>query len=150
MRLSALVLCGSLAGCVATEGDESFVIVSNLAFSPEQGEPCTPSKTGTFFSRLDIGFTQDATVCSLFESRVTATEGRESLRTITIEGANVTIEVGEIFIENPIDATVEVRGATAQTVDVTVLFSSSLPPNGGIAAGIYDVIPQDIMAEIRA
>jgi hypothetical protein len=152
MRFISILLIAGATGCVAAEGDESFVIVGSLV--PDQESDSTipvfnPSREGPFFSRgLGCVNHLEFFVGSLFESRVQAAEGRESLRTIQIQGANIELEVGPVSIVQA-DGTVTTTGA-AETEQFQIAFSSSLPPNAGLSVGIYDLVPFEIMAKIRA
>jgi hypothetical protein len=148
--LASIVFATSLLGCVADEGDESFVIVANLVPDEAEGNilSFTPRAEGPFFSRVVAPFEQQSvTVGSLLESRIVAPEGRESLRTIQVQGANITLEISPVFIEK--DSLVEERGET-EIEQFQILFSAAIPPNGGLAVGIYDLIPTLTMARIRA
>lgn len=145
-----LLATAAATGCVAAEGDESFVIVNNLV--PEVDEETgavsfQPSEDGPFFSQ---GFVNPADpfffVGSLFESRVTAGEGKESLRTIFVQGANISIEISPVSIVR--GSNVETVGA-AETIEFQQQFTSAISPNGGLAVGVYDVIPFNVMAAIR-
>ncbi len=151
-RVVIPILLASLAatGCVAAEGDESFVIVNNLL--PEidldtQTISFTPSQDGPFISQ---GLVQPTAVSffvgSLFESRVQAGDGKESLRTIFVQGANISIEISPVSVVRGSD--VETLGVL-ETIEFQQRFTSAIQPNGGLAVGIYDVIPFDVMAAIR-
>ncbi|MBA2538631.1 MAG: hypothetical protein H0V17_03275 [Deltaproteobacteria bacterium] len=147
---SILFAAVAATGCVAAEGDESFIIINNLVpeVDDETGEVTfTPNREGPFFSQ---GFVNPEApnffVGSLFESRVQAVEGRESLRTILVEGANISLEVSEVSVVS--GAVVQKSGAP-ETIEFSVRFSSAVSPNGGVAVGIYDVIPFEVMAAIR-
>jgi hypothetical protein len=61
----------------------------------------------------------------LIESRITANPGDEGLRTIHLEGANVTVSVA--------------NGGTSQSF--TALFSGSVAPNGGTTNVAFEVLP---------
>lgn len=146
------LLAAGATGCVAAEGDESFVIVNNLVPEiDESGQPSfTPAREGPFFSR-GLGCIHDISffVGSLFESRVQAAEGRESLRTIQIQGANISLEVRTVSIVAA-DGTISEVPNSQETIEFQTAFSSSLPPNAGLSVGIYDVVPFQIMASLRA
>lgn len=148
----SILLAAGATGCVAAEGDESFVIVNNLV--PDVDEMTgtvsfTPSETGPFLSRGVFGFFATPFVGSQFESRVQAAAGRESLRTIFVEGANISLEIGQILIEDLAEGTLETRG-TASQFEFQTGFTSALPPNGGLSVGIYDIVPVDVMTDLRA
>jgi hypothetical protein len=140
-----------LAGCVADAGDESFIIRSNLA-PPTSGGECL------FIASIDapaiargqifLDGPNPYVMNPLFESRITAADGRESLRTIFLEGANVDLQIGPIEI---------IDSAGGVTVDETVesqafrsLFSSPLPPNGGVTAAQFDLVPLSVLLGIKA
>ena len=146
--LTSLVLGSLAAGCVADSGDESFVIQGVL--SPPEGAACafTPSAAGPFISRGFSGLnTTTFLIEAQFESRVQAAEGKESLRTIFVEGANVELRVSPmIIIENNVT---RFDDSTEQTIQFQTLFSSALPPNAGLSAAAISLIPPDIMASIR-
>ncbi len=148
-RVFRTILLGSVAatGCVAAEGDESFVIQSVL--SPPSDE-CTfaANATGPFLSR---GFTgigaSEFLIAAQFESRVQAAEGRESLRTVFVEGANIELQVSPMLrIEGNVPS---FDTATEQTIQFQTRFSSAIPPNGGLAIGVFPLIPPDVMAILR-
>lgn len=145
-----LLATAAATGCVAAEGDESFVIINNLVpdIDEETGAiSFAPNESGPFFSQ---GFVNPADpfffVGSLFESRVTAGEGKESLRTIFVQGANISVEISPVSVVR--GSNVETIGAV-ETIEFQQRFTSALTPNGGIAVGVYDVIPFNIMAAIR-
>jgi hypothetical protein len=154
-RVFTTMLFGVLAatGCVAAEGDESFVIVNNLVpeVDTETGAVSfTANKEGPFFSRGEASFNSlEFFVGSLFESRVQAAEGRESLRTIQVEGANISLAISAIkAVDLTTNAVDEI--APAETFEFKTNFTSSLTPNGGIAVGIYSIVPFELMANLRA
>jgi len=137
-------------GCVAAEGDESFVIINNLV--PEIDEMTgvavfTPNIDGPFFSSglITTDFTS-FTVGSLIESRVQAAEGKESLRTIFVQGANISLDVSEVTVVNGSQVD---RIGSPETIEFSIPFSAALRPNGGLGIGIYDLIPPDLMAVLR-
>jgi len=149
---SSLFVTAAMAatGCVAAEGDESFIILNNLVpdVDLETGEiTFLPAREGPFFSQ---GFVSPEApsffVGSLFESRVQAVDGRESLRTILVEGANISLEVSEVSV---VQGAVVQKSGSVDTIEFQVRFTSAISPNGGIAVGIYDVIPFEVMASIR-
>jgi hypothetical protein len=147
------VLAAAASGCVAAEGDESFVIVNNLIpeVDLETGTVAfTANREGPFFSRGEARFDSlEFFVGSLFESRVQAAEGRESLRTIQIEGANISLEISPIkAVDLTTNAVDEI--SAGETIQFKTNFSSSLTPNGGLSVGIYSIVPFEVMANLRA
>ena len=145
-----LFATAAATGCVAAEGDESFVIVNNLVpeIDIDSGAVSfAPNQDGPFFSQ---GFVNPSDpfffVGSLFESRVQAGEGKESLRTIFVQGANISIKISPVSVVR--GSNVEILGAE-ETIEFQQQFTSAISPNGGLAVGVYDVIPFNVMAAIR-
>ncbi len=143
-----ILLCTAAAtGCVAPEGDESFVIQSVLA-PPADECIFAANETGPFLSR---GFTgignSEFLIAAQFESRVQAVEGRESLRTVFVEGANIELRVSPMLkIEGN---TSSLDPSTEQTVQFQTRFSAAIGPNGGLAIGAFPLIPPEVMAQLR-
>jgi hypothetical protein len=137
-------------GCLAPAGDESFIIRSNLATAEGAGCTFTPSLSAASLSRGQVLL--DSPIPYLFhpliESRITAATGKESLRTIFLNGANIELQVGP---SETIDAanTVSVDD-TIETIRFRSLFSAPLPPNGGLTAADLDLVPLSTLAAIRA
>jgi hypothetical protein len=143
------------AGCVAPNGDESFVIRNNLA---PQGDGTCSFTADTGAAVLSRGFIDTASslpyqLHPLFESRINAPEGRESLRTIQVTGAEVTLEIGPIEIIE-VDEFGDVVNVTVDdffdnSTEFTSLFSTSLGPNQGLSTATVDIVPLSAIALIR-
>lgn len=138
----------ALSACVAPDGDESFIIRDNLA--PE-GDDCVFSAQTTSAVRtrgtLFLGSTSPYFMHPMFESRIQAPMGRESLRTILIKGAEVSVDIGPIEI---IDGAGNVTfDDSIDTISYTSLFSASLGPNGGLSAATVDAVPLEALQIIR-
>jgi len=149
MHRISLLLVIVTAGCAADSGDESFIIRNNLA--PAATE-CSflPELNAAFLSRGQIALDSPTPYlfAPLFESRIVAAEGKESLRTVFIKGAKIELVIGPI---ESIDATGAVSlDETTETVKFESLFSAPLPPNGGLASGQYDLVSLDALSRIRA
>jgi hypothetical protein len=148
--MRVLVTSLLLTGCLAPDGDESFIIRDNLATAGDGTCAFTAALNSPVVARglIDDAATLPYVMNPLFESRVVAGEGRESLRTILIEGAEVTVELGPI-------ATIDDAGNTTvddffdDSVQFTSLFSASLGPNGGVASGTFDAIPLEAISIVR-
>ena len=143
------------AGCVAPNGDESFVIRNNLA--PQGDGTCsfTADIGAPILSRgvIDIDSPLSYTLHPLFESRIVAPEGRESLRTIQITGAEVRVEIGPIETFE-IDANGNITNVQFDdffdnSIAFTSLFSTSLGPNQSLTTASIDVVPLSAMQIIR-
>lgn len=143
---SLLVLA---VGCTADAGDESFIIRDNLAVL--EGGTCTivPSLSATRVSRGQLALDSPIPylLTPMFESRIVAPEGRESLRTIFIQGGNVELDIGPIEL---IDAEGNVTiDAAVDEFNFKTLFSADLAPNGGLATAAVDLVPAGATALIR-
>jgi len=145
--MASLVFVG---GCVAASGDESFIVRSNLA--PAVGAACefTPSVDAPSIARgqLFLDSPTPYVFNPLLESRITAAQGKESLRTIIVTGANVDLQIGPT---ERIDAAGNVTiDDTVATASFKSLFTTPLPPNGGLATGQFDLVPLSAVSELRA
>jgi hypothetical protein len=138
-----------LGGCIAAEGDESFIIRSNLA---AEGGTCVfqPSLDASFLARgqLFLDSPIPYLINPMLESRIVAAQGKESLRTILLEGANITLNIGPIERIGA-DGSVSLD-ETVETAQFQSLFSAPLPPNGGLASAQFDLVPLSVVAGIRA
>jgi len=129
--VSFVLLVGSLSAC-ADKGDEGMFILNNTA--PPIGTACTltgdpqqPFTAAGEISYLAVAAGTGYVLTPLIESRITANMGDEALRTIHLEGANVTASVA--------------NGGTSQSY--TVLFAGSIAPNGGSTNVAFEVLPAD-------
>jgi hypothetical protein len=161
-----LVLALALAGCVADGGDEGLVIRNNLAPS---GDSCElqPDLTAAFVSRGTLSTrSPDAYLLApLIESRITAAMGQESARTVSLMGARIDLAIGPITVEdaqgNPtfscaaegasacFDDAERAQLAEAGVTRFRSLFSAPLPPNGGLTAAAFDLVPTAAVREIQ-
>jgi hypothetical protein len=151
MRLFVSTFALSLIACAANSGDESFIIRSDLA--PTTGSTTcqfTPSLEAASIARGQI--TLDSPNAYIFfpllESRIVAPTGKESLRTIFVKGANVDLQVGPIEKIDTATGQVDVDD-TVETTGFQTLFATPIPPNGGLAAGEFDLVPVSVLAGIK-
>jgi len=142
-----LLYTAAATGCLAPEGDESFVIQSVLA-PPVEACVFTANEAGPFLSRGFTGIGNfEFLIAAQFESRVQAGEGRESLRTVFVEGANIELRVSPMLkIEGN---TSSLDDSTVQTVQFQTRFSTAIGPNGGLGIGAFPLIPAEVMARLR-
>lgn len=148
--VKCLLATAFATGCAADEGDESYVILANLAPEIDQdtGQALfTPSIDGPFLSQASVnaGDTLPVVVGSMVESRIVAPEGKESLRTIFIDGANITARVSAVT--QIVGTNVQVIGAD-EVFEYKLSFSALVRPNGGLTAAVYTLIPLEIVAQI--
>lgn len=156
-----------LAACVADSGDEGFVIRNNLAVESTTACELDASATAPFTSRgtLHLDSPVPYVLTPLIQSRLTAAMGQEALRTVALRGARVDLAIGPITVEDAagnVTFSCAAEGANAcysatelaALADTGVtkfrsLFSAPLPPNGGLAATTFDVVPTAVLREIR-
>src|SRR5687767_2229383 len=83
------------AGCVAPSGDESFIVRQNLA--PTDLTMCSfladIASPTLARGQLHLDSPVPYFVNPLFESRIVAADGKESLRTILLQGANIELVI---------------------------------------------------------
>jgi hypothetical protein len=148
MRILVLAL-PFVVGCVAPAGDESFIIRENLA--TDVGGECTFTASVNSAALARGQLLLDSPIPYFFhpllESRIVAGEGRESLRTIFLNGADIELEIGPI-------ETIAADGTLTVDPDVEVLqfrslFSAPLPPNGGLTSAQFDLVPLAALDTIR-
>ena len=167
--LLALLHAGLAAGtgaCVATSGDEGFVIRNNLA--PNEGNCAfTATASAPFVSRgtLTSRATSPYILTPLIESRISAAMGQENLRTVALMGAKIDLSIGPITVEDlqgnvtftcsaegPNACFSEAERATLADAGVTKFrtpFAAPLPPNGGLASAVFDIVPTTTVSEIE-
>lgn len=143
-------------GCVASSGDESFVVLNNIA----PGEDCTLSAdaNGAFQSRgtLYLNSPNPYVLTPLVQSRITAAMGQELQRTVALRGARVDLTIEAVSVVNG-DTITDFEFSATEIADLeesgalkfTSLFAAPLPPRG-TAAATFDVVPLRALAAIRA
>ncbi len=149
-RISLLVVFAAVgSACAAPSGDESFIIRSNLAVAEGNGCFLSPDLNAIALSRGQIFINSPIPyqLHPMFESRIVAPEGKESLRTVFLHGANVEVVIGPIETIDK-DGFVNID-TTEETVKFKTLFSAALAPNGGLVAGEFDLISLDVLSKVR-
>jgi len=157
----------ALAGCVADGGDEGLVVRNNLA---PDGTSCelSPETDAPFLSRgtIHVRSPNPYLLSPLIESRITAVMGQESARTVSLMGARIDLAIGPITAEdaqgnttfsctapdgaNPCFGGAELTAlADAAITKFRSLFSAPLPPNNGLTAATFDLIPTQALREIE-
>jgi hypothetical protein len=151
--VTSLVASALATGCVADKGDNSYVILNNLA--PEIDETTgaalfTPSEDGPFISTATTytafnGIDLPALIVgSMVESRIEAPVGKDSLRTIFIMGGNISIDISDITV---VSGTSVQRLGGAEVIEYQLPFSGSVRP-GGLSAVVYSLLPPEIIATL--
>ncbi len=154
--MSRILLTGLLASaavmpaCVADHGDESYVILSNLAGETDEDgfTTFTASLEGPFISIAEVPTTaRAAAVGSLVESRIDAPDGKESERTVFISGANISATVSAVTVNN--GGVISEVGAV-EVFEYQIAFGASVRPNQGLSAVVYNLLPPPVFAQISA
>jgi len=132
----------AVTACADT-GDEGFSIRHNLA--PDT-DACTTTPGGAFLSRgvIELNSPNPYLLTPELESRITATEGQESQRTIALRGARVEVAVESMTVDNQAAA-----APTLSTPKFTSLVSGSLEPLGQVSVG-FDALTPTILGELAA
>lgn len=145
-----LVLAVTAPACTANGGDESILVLKNVA----PGDNCTvsPAETETGVSRgaLDVQFKTGYAFFAQVKSRITASNaivGEVDQRTIVTRGANVDLTFP--------DATVFSAAEIADLNSKNLLhfmspFSVPLPPNDAIVDVEFDLLLPQLVAAIAA
>lgn len=144
----------AFAGCVADNGGEGFVIVSNELIMT--GIPqCTvlAASTGPFLSRGEISTrsTSGYVLTPVLQSQITSESTADMLqRTITLQGANVELTVDALTIGHADGTFTKATPPVLQGTDGKFLsqFSGSLAP-GGLTGAIFEIVPVTTMAAIK-
>jgi len=149
-RVFISVLATVGVGCVAASGDESFILRQNLATTSD-AVSCAfiADLNAASLTRGQIALDSPTPYLfhPLFESRIVAAEGKDSLRTVFLKGANVELVIGPI--DEIDDAGTVTTDPTTETIRFRSLFSAPLPPNGGLVTAEYDLVPLSALDSIR-
>jgi len=143
--LTVLVPTVALAACVANDNSDSPMVVLQNSAIPAGQLTCSFLTTGVGTPMVPFGVistlsTNPYLMAPLIQSRITATAGQELQKTISIEGADVTLTVA-----SPAGITLSGTDAAFQS-----LFSGSLSPNMGTTNEIMQLIPSTAIATIAA
>jgi hypothetical protein len=140
-------LAAPAAGCAAS-GDESIIVLRNVV--PASG--CVLSSTTTVSisqGALDVQAHTGYVFSAQLKSRITTVPGSmmDDQRTIFVDGANVDIAFpGSALFSDAELASLKSSGFTHFKAE----FSTLLPPNGGVAAVGFELIPAGLVAMIAA
>jgi hypothetical protein len=152
-RLGRVLAFGALAaGCTASGGDESILVLKNVAppagatggvctFSASESEPVLVH--GVLDTSAGTGYEFTAQL----KSRITADTGQDDQRTIFVRGANVDLA----FSDSSAVTAAELADLQSKNLlHFMAPFSAPLPPNGGIADTSFELIPAEIAALLDA
>jgi hypothetical protein len=144
--LVGLVGLATLGGCAASGGDESILVLKNVAppTSATAGACAfTPAETEVGLVRgvLDTSARTGYEFMAQLRSRIIASSGQEDARTILLRGANVDLTFT--------DATLLGAAELADLQSKNLLhfmspFSAPLAPNGGLTDAPFELIPAGV------
>jgi hypothetical protein len=147
LRLAA-VIPFALVGCVDT-GDEGLYVLNNTAVT---GTSCSltgnPDSASTGHGIISVITDLPYIMTPLLQSRLAAPEEGvdEQSRTIQLRGADVTLTLKAMSIEN-INGSFTNTNPDSSLGDFSLLFSGSVPP-GGSANAFVDIIPVSTIRDI--
>jgi hypothetical protein len=134
------------AGCSANGGDESILVLKNVAPpTTTTGGACifTPAETEAVIvhGTLDTSFGTGYEFTAQLKSRITADTGQEDQRTILLRGANI-----DLTFVDPNAVTADELKILKNTgfLHFMSAFSAPLAPNGGLFDASFELIPPEI------
>jgi hypothetical protein len=134
----------ALAGCVANGGDESIVVLKNVAPTSTTGGcmfSSQESEVSLVRGTLDVSITSSYVVIAQVKSRITAAVGQESQRTVFTRGANVDIT----FPDATLFSAAEIADLnTKNALHFMQPFTAPISPNGGVTDVLFELIPRDL------
>jgi hypothetical protein len=146
LRTVGLVGLAALGGCAASGGDESILVLKNVApptsatagactFSPAEAE------AGLLRGVLDTSAHTSYEFTAQLKSRITAGAGQVDVRTILLRGANVDLT----FADATLLGADELAGLQSKNLlHFMSLFSAPLGPNGGLTDAPFELIPAGV------
>lgn len=147
-RAIAAASVAMLGGCADDFGG-GLVVVQNLAVT-EPTCSFTAELTAPFVARGTIR--SDSTVPYIFhplvQSRITALEGQESLRTVQLNGARIELTIAGATVDGqPVD--LDVADFPAGSAKFSSLFSAPVAPLG-VSSAEFDLVPVSFLAAVAA
>jgi len=140
------------AGCSANGGDESILVLKNVAPpTVTTGGVCvfTPAETEAAIVHgvLDTSAGTGYEFTAQLKSRLTADTGQDDQRTILLRGANV-----DLTFVDPNAVTADELKILKNTgfLHFMSAFSAPLPPNGGLFDASFELIPPEIAGLLDA
>ncbi|MBV8759043.1 MAG: hypothetical protein JO257_17270 [Deltaproteobacteria bacterium] len=151
--LTTALITLAFAGCVADNGGEGFVIVSNESLSGGNTCSVVASSNGPFQSRGEISLYSPSgyVFTPVLQSNITTESMMDMIqRTITLQGANVELTVNALTIGHADGTFTKAMPPTLMGTDGKFLsqFSGSLAP-GGLTGIAFEVIPATTLGAIR-
>ncbi len=151
MLRSVAILAPALAGCVASNGDQAMLILNNSALSIGAiGCSFTGDINQPFISHGEISTLSPVPylLTPLIQSRITAEMmGDTSQRTITLQGADVTLTVASVSLMSPTGFSTPPAPDLGADGKFKSLFSGSILPDGTANVGM-DLVPLTVLNTI--
>jgi hypothetical protein len=151
LGLVGFIGLGALAaGCTASGGDESILVLKNVAPPMSAtGGVCLYGVTGTEAGIaqgvLDVAAGTPYRFIAQLKSRITANTGQEDQRTILTRGANVDLKFDDASLLSAAD----LADLQAQNrLHFMAPFSVALAPNGGLGDAPIDLVPVEVAAAV--
>ena len=144
--LVGLVGLAALGGCAASGGDESILVLKNVAppTSATTGAcTFTPAETeaGLLRGVLDTSAHTGSEFTAQLKSRITADAGQVDVRTILLRGANVDLAFADATLLSA-DELASLK--SKNLLHFMSLFSAPLGPNGGLTDAPFELIPAGV------
>lgn len=138
------------SGCTANGGDEGILVLKNVVPTAVTGG-CSFSSMETEVSlvrgSLDVALPGGYVFIAQLKSRITASSGQESLRTIFTRGANIDIA----FSDASLFTAAEIANLDARNLlHFMAPFTAPISPNGGVTDVLFELIPAEVAAAIAA
>lgn len=149
--LAAAAAGAALGGCVASGGDESMLVLKNVAPPiTATGGVCTftasDTEAGLVHGVLDVSTGFGYQFVAQVKSRLSATADQEDARTIFFRGANVDLAFPDAGALGTQIADLKSKGLLHFMAPI----SGALPPNGSLADTGFELIPAGVATALNA
>ncbi len=147
----AAVAVAALGGCVASGGDESMLVLKNVAPpTTATGGVCmftaAETEAGITHGVLDVSAGSGYQFVAQLKSRITADTGQEDGRTIFLRGANVDLTFPSAGALGTQIADLQSKGLLHFMAPI----AGALPPNGGLTDAGFELVPAGVADELDA
>ncbi len=143
----ALLMPLALVACVDS-GDEGMFILNNTAVSDTCSLSGSPDQPFISHGTIYFGSTVPYQLTPLVQSRLAAstTGGDDASRTIQFRGANVTLTLKAMSIEDSA-GNITTTQSNKELGKFSSLFAGALPPGGSVNVGV-DIVPPETMRSL--